>query len=63
MKITIMEYLINNAYPLKGIITYFEAYMQILWAHGVGSFDRDELLVPDGKQVNIKYLYEFMPQE
>lgn len=26
---TIMEYLINNAYPLKGIITYFEAYMQI----------------------------------
>lgn len=35
----------------------------LLWAHGVGSFDRDELLVPDGKQVNIKYLYEFMPQD
>lgn len=32
---------------------------EMLWAHGVGSGDRDELLVPDNRQVKLKYLLEF----
>lgn len=31
----------------------------LLWAHGVGSGDRDELLAPDYHQIKLKYLFEF----
>ena len=33
----------------------------LVWAHGVGSYNRDELVVPNTNQVNIKYLLEFKP--
>ena len=52
MEVIIMQYQITNAYPLKGIITYFEAYMQITTSHYLKRYRHiygDNWLIVDNK--------------